>query len=252
MHGGGRNRLGYHEDVREYMTGGTLVLSRDVNLYSYYKTHLEALGFKNVSVTALDKDALNKLINELKPRLVLVSCDFYHCSTHFMMNRLLKLYPDLNIVAVSAAPYPAGLAAKFIANGVKSCVCWGDGPEQFRNGLERVRDGKTFISRSVQERIEAMIEYPEPAGDLTERHTEVIRMVCNGFTTEEIADTLDVSISTINNHKSKVYYNLSVRNENELIRVAQDLGIIEQDELNFYGGGYGPGPDEKTTVRRIV
>jgi DNA-binding NarL/FixJ family response regulator len=234
------------------MTGGTLVLSRDVKLHSHYKKWLEALGFKNVIVTALDKDALNRLIEELKPRLVLVSCDFYRCSTPFMMKELLKLYPRLNIVAVSTAPYPASRAVKFIANGVKSCVCWVDGPEQFRDGLEQIRDGKTFVSRSVQERIEARIEYPEPAGNLTGRHTEVARLVCNGFTTEEIADALNVSISTVNNHKSKIYYNLDVRNENELIRVALHLGIIEQDELNFYGGDYEPGPGAETTVRRVV
>jgi DNA-binding NarL/FixJ family response regulator len=135
------------------MTGGTLLLSRDVNLHSHYKTWLEARGFRNVTVSALDRDALNRLIDELKPRLVLVSSDFHQCSTPFMMGRLLKLYPDLNIVAVSITPYPADLAMRFIANGVRSCVCYLDGLEQFFQGLEQVRNGKVFVSRSVQERI---------------------------------------------------------------------------------------------------
>jgi DNA-binding NarL/FixJ family response regulator len=226
------------------MTGGTLALSRHVNLHSHYKTRLEALGFRNVTVTAADRDALNRLIDELKPRLVLIDCMFYQCSTPFMIGRLLKQYPGLHIAVVSAAPYPAGLAARFIANGFT------DGPEQFYEGLERVRDGKTFVSRSVQERIEASVEYPKAARDLTGRQTEVVRLLCNGFTTDEIAGTLHVSTSTVNNHKSEISYNLNVRNENELIRAALHLGIINWDELHFFGGDYGPMP--KTTVRRIV
>jgi DNA-binding NarL/FixJ family response regulator len=169
-----------------------------------------------------------------------------------MLGRLMELYPGLNITAVSIPPYPAGHSAQCIANGVKSCVCYADGLEQFREGLECVRDGKTFISRSVQERIEAHFEFPKPAGDLTRRQTEVVRLLCNGFTTDEIADTLHISAKTICNHKSAVYCILNVRNENELIRVALHLGIIGQDELHFYGGDYGPKPEKKTTVRRIV
>jgi DNA-binding NarL/FixJ family response regulator len=234
------------------MTGGTLLLSRDKNLHSHYKTLLEDLGFKNVTVSAADRDALNRLIDELKPRLVLVSCDFYQCSTPFMVGRLLDLYPKLNVTAISIPPYPAGQSAQFIANGAKSCVCYADGPEQFREGLECVRDGKPFVSRSVQERIEAHFECPKPAGNLTGRETEIARLLCNGFKTKEIAATLHISDRTVHTHKTAAYRKLNVRNENELIRVALYLGIIAQDELRFYGGDYEPKPGKKTTVRRIV
>jgi DNA-binding NarL/FixJ family response regulator len=213
---------------------------------------LEDLGFRNVAVTDADKRALNRLINELKPRLVLVDCNFYHSATPFMIRQLLKRFPHLNVAAVSIGPYLAGWAVKFIGNGVKSCVLWTDGPDQFRKGLERIRDGRTFVSRSVQERIEAMDENPKPTGNLTGRHTEVAVLVCNGSSTEQIAETLNISISTVNNHKLNIYYNLNVDNRNDLIRVALDLGIIERDGVHFYTVGTFPDTEKKTTVRRIV
>jgi DNA-binding NarL/FixJ family response regulator len=233
------------------MTRGTLVLSRDVFLHSHYKARLEAMGFENVTVTATDGNELNKLINDLKPRLVLADCNFHYCATPYMMGLLLKKYPDLNIAAVSFGPYPAD---RFIDNGINSCVCYLDGDEQFYQGLECVRDGKEYVSRSVQERIEARLEYPKFSGKLTARHIEIIRLLCNGFKADEIVEILHISISTVDKHKTAIYKKLNVRNENELIRAALCLGIIEKDELNFFGGDYDlmPEQEKKTTVRRIV
>jgi DNA-binding NarL/FixJ family response regulator len=228
-----------------------LVLSRDVCLHSHYKARLEAMGFKNVTVTSADGNELNKLINDLKPRLVLADCNFYYCATPYMMGLLLKRYPDLNITAVSFGPYPT---YRFIDSGVSSCVCYLDGHEQFFQGLECVRDGKEFVSRSVQERIEARFEYPEMMGNLTGRHIEIVRLLCNGFKNKEIAKTLHISVFTVYNHKRKIYKKLNVRNENELIRVALYLGIIGNDELNFFGGDYDliPQQEKKITVRRMI
>ena len=221
------------------MTRGTLVLSRNVNLHSHYKAQMEDLGFMNVIVTAADGKELMKVINELKPQIVLADCNFYHCSTPFMMLFLLEKFPGLNIAVVCDAFYPPGLSAQFIAYGVNSCVCYIDGHEQFYQGLKRIRDGYSFVSLSVQKRLEAYDEYPKLVRGLTKRETEIIRFLCNGFTTLEIAKTLHISEYTVYNHKTSIYKKLNVRNENELIRVALYLGIIEIDELNFFGGDYG-------------
>jgi hypothetical protein len=65
---------------------------------------------------------------------------------------------------------------------------------------------------------------------------------------------LHISVFTVYNHKKKIYKKLNVRNENELIRVTLYLGIIEKDELNFFGGDYDLilQKEKKTIVRRIV
>jgi DNA-binding NarL/FixJ family response regulator len=231
------------------MTKGTLVLSREVNLHSDLKAGLEALGYREVTVSTADREALNRLINELKPRLVLVSCDYYGCSTPFMIGRLLKLFPDLKIAAVSIGSYPNRLAVRLIDNGVKSCVCLADGVKQFVDGLKCIRDGGEFVSYSVQETIMALDDLPDKSGELTGRETEVVRLTCKGKTDAEIAKTLQISINTVYNHKTRAKRKLDVRNGEELVGVAQHLGIIDLDELYYPGGDW---PEKKTTVRRDV
>ena len=70
------------------MKGGTLMISRAVKNHSYYKGRLEALGFSNVTLTALEKDGLNSLIRDLEPDLIMMGARFYECSTPYMMGEL--------------------------------------------------------------------------------------------------------------------------------------------------------------------
>jgi len=99
-------------------------------------------------------------------------------------------------------------------------------------------------------------ELPKPSQELTERQIEVLRLLCNGYTSLEIAETLQLSKRTVKFHKAELYNNLKIRNENELIRVALYLGFIKVDELDFYGGRYELSPkpkeNEKEKIRRIA
>jgi DNA-binding NarL/FixJ family response regulator len=219
------------------MTGGTLLVSRAVNLHSDHKKKLEALGFKGVSVTAAEKDGLNMAINKLKPKLMIVGSGFYKAATPYMMALLRRRYKDLNIAAVSLGDYPPDLAMKFIANGVNSYVNYFDGTSQFYRGFENMREGKNFVSSSVIERM-AIRDLPPPAIELSEREIEILRLLCNGFTSDEIASELYISKRTVEFHKAELFNRLATRNENELIRVALYLGFIPVDELDFYGGNY--------------
>ena len=220
------------------MAGGTLLVSRAVKLHADYKKMLEELGFKDVSVTSADKDGLNMLINELKPRLLIVGSGFYKSATPYMMALLKRRFKDLNIAAVSINDYPADLAMKFVINGINSYLNYFDGKSQFYKGLDCMREGKQFISSSVQECIDNRRELPPVSSELTERQIEVLRLLCNGFTTVEIADELFISKRTVEYHKAELFNNFGTRNENELIRVALYLGLIKIDELEFYGGNF--------------
>jgi hypothetical protein len=131
------------------LPGGTLIVSRAKNLFPYYKRSLEDAGFKDVEITAEEKDSLNMAINEKKPRLVLVGSGFYHAATSYMMGRVLKLFPKLNIAAVSLWELPDEIAVWFIWHGVKSYLDIWDGDKEFYKGLEEVRNGKAYISRNV-------------------------------------------------------------------------------------------------------
>jgi len=120
------------------VAGGTLLVSRAVNNHDYFKKRLEALGFQQVTVTDLERDALYFLIRDLRPDLLMMSASFYSCSTPYQMGELRKKFPKLKMAAVSIGNFPSDLAMYFIINGINSYINFFEGFEQFYKGLNMV------------------------------------------------------------------------------------------------------------------
>ena len=235
------------------MIGGTLLVSREVNLHRFYKSKIEELGFMNVSVTSAEKDGLNMVIDEVKPDLVLMEAAFYERATPFMMSELIVIYPDLNIAAVNLFKFPDDVAMWFILYGIRSYVNFSDGLDEFNKGMKKVRDGRIYISPNVQARIDARREMPEVYGRLTPRMIEVIKLICCGYKINEIADTLHISSRTVDTHKTDIFTILNCRNSVELVLTALRLDIIKINECFFYPKGYvtNPDPDKKYGKKNI-
>ena len=70
-----------------------------------------------------------------------------------------------------------------------------------------------------------------PADQLSKREVEVIQLICQQLTSQEIADRLFVSIKTIETHKSNIFLKTGVRNVAGLIMYSIQKGIVDPDEI---------------------
>jgi len=68
---------------------------------------------------------------------------------------------------------------------------------------------------------------PDPAAALTERETEILRLVSTGRTSRQIADALTISYRTVQNHIQNTLRKLQLHNKVELTRWAVDHGIAD-------------------------
>jgi DNA-binding NarL/FixJ family response regulator len=216
------------------MPGGTLIVSRAVKLFSHYKERLERLGFNNVEITGEEKDSLNMVINELKPRLVLIESAFYQTGTPLMMGRLLKRFPKLNIAAVSAYEFPDSIAAWFIFHGVKSYLNLWEGCEEFLRGIQMVREGREYISPHVKEVIDLFPEWPNTNIKATTRLMEILVLLCNGFTADSIGKELHLSRKTVYNDMDRLYAAFNVKCRDEMVAKAWELRLVTEKDMRFF------------------
>ena len=216
------------------MAGGTLVVSRAEKLYPRFKKRFEQLGFNDVHVTGAEKDGLNFVINELEPRLVVISSGFYQAGTPYMSGELHKRFPKLNIAAVSVYDYPVSLAPWFIWHGVRSYVNLWEGYEEFHGGLQMVREGKQYISPVVQTLIDNYREWPDTESKYTKRQQECLIMLCCGLSPESIGEELHLSRKTVYNHIGFLYGTFHARNREEMIAIAWELGLVTKEDIRFY------------------
>jgi len=215
------------------MTGGTLVVSREIELHQHYKKRLKEFGFNNFEITAVDKDGLTMMIYDMQPKLVLIEASFYERSTPYMLSRLLDDFPGLNIAVVNLYKFPVNKAARFIFNGVQSYVNKFEGYDEFIKGLKIVRDGKKYISPVILEIINLLGELPKPVDRITLRENEVLQEFCTGKKENDIKNNLHISLRTLHKHRERLYRAFDVDNRVDLFWVALSAGLVDF-ENSFY------------------
>ena len=61
---------------------------------------------------------------------------------------------------------------------------------------------------------------------LTQREIEIIRLSAEGLTAAQIAERTFLSVHTVNTHRQHIYAKMEVRNVSDMLRKAQEIGII--------------------------
>lgn len=82
-------------------------------------------------------------------------------------------------------------------------------------------------SQSIAIRPLANVAPPQPLVEpLTQRELEVLRLICQGCSNQEIAAALIVSVNTVKKHTNNIYGKLEVRNRAQAILRAQEIALI--------------------------
>lgn len=82
-----------------------------------------------------------------------------------------------------------------------------------------------FLIRDMADRAEAEPQTGEDV--LTAREREVLTLIADGYTNREIADTLVISVKTVERHRENIMAKLDIHNRVELVRYAIKKGMID-------------------------
>jgi len=100
--------------------------------------------------------------------------------------------------------------------------------------IRAVHAGDSWLPPRVAQTVlqycrQAPVALAEDGGDdlLTEREQEVLKLVVEGYTSQEIADLLHLSKRTVMCHRANIASKLGIHNRLELIRYAMRSGVIE-------------------------
>ena len=82
----------------------------------------------------------------------------------------------------------------------------------------------------TEKMIESLSEVPKiKPGDIpkiTKREIEVVKLIAQELTTQEIADALFVSTNTVATHKRNLFVKMDVKNSVGMVKKAVDWGLI--------------------------
>src|SRR5262249_43243783 len=70
----------------------------------------------------------------------------------------------------------------------------------------------------------------EPGSALSERETEVLKLLAQGHTNQQVADRLFLSVKTIETYRARIGEKLGLRSRADLVRYALELGLLKRDD----------------------
>jgi DNA-binding NarL/FixJ family response regulator len=207
--------------------GGVLFVSRAEAIFPLAKIYAKKFGYPNIKGTPLGRDALNRIINDYRPRLVFVEAGFYDTATPYMLSRLQRKMPDLNIAVFSLGECPEDLEMRFLFFGIERYISLHYGMADFIHGFKGILDGKKYVASKLRSRVEKLGDIPQPSEIESGREDEILVMLANGKHIKEIAGFLDLSERTVAHHKTSIFSRYQVINMAQMIRAAQNAGKIK-------------------------
>jgi two-component system, NarL family, response regulator NreC len=132
--------------------------------------------------------------------------------------------PETKIVVLTMQKEPA-FARQALQLGVLGYVLKEAADDELVQAVRCAAAGETYLQPALGARLAA--EPEGAAGDLSERETEVLRLIALGHTNAEIAAKLYISIRTVETHRAHIQQKLGVSSRAELVQSALFRGLVE-------------------------
>jgi DNA-binding NarL/FixJ family response regulator len=144
--------------------------------------------------------------------------------------RLRHACPGVRVLALTVLRN-AGYLRQFLAAGATGYVLKSAAPADLARAIRTVAAGDVYLDPAVAGEVVNGV-YCGPAGDgaadagLTEKESEVARLVALGHTNGEIAARMDISVKTVEAHKKKMMEKLGLETRADVVRYAIHQGWL--------------------------
>ncbi len=136
-------------------------------------------------------------------------------------------YPSVFVIGLSTFNQQSFIQ-KMMSNGASGYVLKNATQEELMEAIETVAKGKTFLSHEAAQSLRKKM-----AGTpvLTTREKEVLELIAEGFTNNEIAQKLFISVTTVDTHRKNLLAKFETKNIASLIKAAMQMQLIGSNGL---------------------
>jgi DNA-binding NarL/FixJ family response regulator len=171
-----------------------------------------------------------ELARRLKPHVVLMDIKMPGLNGIEATREILRANPRVGVLMLTMFEDDDSVFAAMRA-GAKGYLLKDSGGEGVVYAIRAVTSGEAVFGPGVAERILGFFSVPRSAApqrtfpELTEREEEILSLVAQGKSNQEIARQLFVSLKTVRNHVSNILLKLQVADRAQAVIRARDAGI---------------------------
>jgi two-component system response regulator NreC len=185
----------------------------------------------NADINVIDEcnDGIELIASVLKhsPDVILMDISMPKMSGLVAIDKILSQRSTANILVLSMHNEVEYIDAMRDA-GAKGYILKESSGDRLVDAIKKVAAGKLCFPDTAERMQDGECQHHiSPLSVLTRREREVFFLVAAGNTSKKIAELLDMSLKTAENHRSNIYKKLNVRSSAELIRLAGKAGLLE-------------------------
>lgn len=208
-----------------------------VDDHSFIRESLHTIlgGLEDLQVVGMAEDGERalELCERLKPDVVLMDLEMPNLDGIHATKMIKKKWPDIRVLILSTFQNTER-AKEIIRNGADGYLLKSIDSRELAESIRLVYRGGTMITHDLFHR---MWEENEETGlfesrsdgieyGLTKRELEILELLSQGSRYKTIASTLYLSNGTVRNYASNLYEKLGVKNREEAVQKAKDIGLL--------------------------
>ena len=170
---------------------------------------------------------------ELQPDVVLLDLSMPGPPSGDVIRQVLRACPKTRVLVLTMHDDPAYLASAMAA-GAAGYVVKKVADSELLSAIRAVHAGRTFVdlTQSLDTPPRALsparVEADRPKV-LSPREREVLRLLAQGYSNQQIAAQIKVSVKTVETHRTRLSEKLGLKGRAELYRFAVESGILASD-----------------------
>jgi DNA-binding NarL/FixJ family response regulator len=139
-------------------------------------------------------------------------------------------YPGVEVIALTSVLEDASVTGAVRAGAI-GYLLKDTQADELRRAIKAAAAGQVQLSPRAAERLMREIRAPESPEKLTDRETDVLRLLACGLANKEIAQELTVSETTVKTHVSNILAKLDLNSRTQAALHAVRIGLVSEDEL---------------------
>ncbi len=196
-------------------------------------------GIRVVAVARSGEEALSK-VEKFTPDVIIVDIQLPGINGIEVIRRIKKSHPEIEAITLTVYD-DEEFAMQAIKAGAIGYVIKDAAKEELVKAVQAAAGGETLISTSVARKLLDEMGSPgarkrqktEDAAGLSQRETDVLKLMARGYNNRQIADLLFISELTVKVHIRNIFKKIKVTDRTNAVLYAIEKGIVLKDKAQI-------------------
>jgi DNA-binding NarL/FixJ family response regulator len=210
--------------IRILMADDHAVVRQGLRMFLSLDPELEVVGEAQNGQEAID------MARNLKPDVVLMDLKMPVMDGITAIGNLRKEMPEIEVIALTSV-LDDGSVIGAVRAGAIGYLLKDTQADDLCRSIKAAAGGQVQLSPEAAARLMREMRQPESPEQLTERETDVLRLLAMGKANKEIARALTIGEQTVKTHVSNILGKLGVQSRTQAALYAARVGLVSPQEL---------------------